>query len=84
MNAYGVYLVTGTRQYRGHDPGTVFEAVIDGPVAQRAIDRGDIRLLRTEIPDLTPGSYRLPAGWLKQAPQEAPTGASSIEGGGKK
>lgn len=63
MKEYGVYRVTGKRQYRGHDPGTVFEAFIDPPVEQRAVDRGDIRVLRRVTPDLTPGSFVLSDNW---------------------
>lgn len=84
MSQYGVYRVTGKRQYRGHAPGVVFEAVLDPAVEGRAISRGDIRLLRHVTPSLVPGSYRLPPDWLEPeaATTEAPTGASLIEGGG--
>jgi len=60
---HGVYLVTGRRQYRGHSPGTTFEALLDRAAEQRAIARGDIRLIRRVTPGLEPGSYTLPAGW---------------------
>lgn len=60
---YGVYLVTGKREYRGHEPGTRFEAAIEPAVEARAIGRGDIVLLRRVVPDLQPGSYRLPDNW---------------------
>lgn len=85
---YGVYEVTGKREYRGHKPGTVFEAALDAPAAQRAINRGDIRLLREFIPDLVEGSYRLPDPWppgqptVPPAATETPNGVSLIEGGG--
>jgi hypothetical protein len=61
---YGRYLVTGRRAYRGHESGEVFEAKIDPAVEQRAIARGDIRLIRRVIPSIHPGSYVFPAGWL--------------------
>lgn len=77
---YGVYEVTGSRQYRGHEPGTVFEAILERGAEQRAISRGDIRLIRHVQPGLEPGSYRLPPGWPVPATEdtEAPQGASSI------
>lgn len=83
---YGVYEVIGRRIYRGHTPGTRFEALIDPAAAQRAIDRGDIRLVRRVTPDLVAGSYRLPPGWLDTGatPTEAPTGASLIEKEGRR
>lgn len=76
---YGVYKVTGKRIYRGHNPGTTFEALIDPAVEQRAIERGDITLLRRETPDLRPGSFRLPPGWLRSGTHEAPAGASLMD-----
>lgn len=66
MRTYSVYLVTGKREYRGHTPGSEFEAVLDPGPEQRAIDRGDIRLVRRVEPDLEPGSFVLPDGWLPQ------------------
>lgn len=63
MNEYGVYKVTGKRQYRGHDPGSTFEASIDPAVEQRAVNRGDIQLLRRVTPDLAPGSFVLSDNW---------------------
>lgn len=80
---YGVYLVTGKRQYRGHDPGTRFEAAIDAAVEARAITRGDIQLLERVIPsidgrDLAFGSDWPPGREVPQATNEAPEGASLI------
>lgn len=81
---FGIYEVTGPRKYRGHDPGTTFEASLDPNVEQRAIQRRDIRLIRRVTPSLLPGSYRLPHDWPppeKAAPtstNEAPEGASLI------
>ena len=63
----GEYLVTGKRNYRGHAPGTKFEArLAPGPEA-RAIARGDIRLLRRIEPAVPAGSYTFPDGWLTDA-----------------
>jgi hypothetical protein len=58
------YRVTGKRQYRGHDPGTTFEANLDVGPEQRAIARGDIRIIRRVTPGIQPGSVRSPDGWL--------------------
>lgn len=78
--SHGVYRVVGRRRYRGHDRGTVFEAEIDPEAERRAIDRGDIVLLRRVVPELVPDSYRINPDWLRQEPQttEAPRGASLI------
>jgi len=54
------YLVTGRRQYRWHEPGTVFEANLDPDAERRAIERGSIRVLEVVEPSLRSGSYRLP------------------------
>ena len=82
---YGVYRVTGRRQYRGHEPGTTFEAILDRGAEHRAIARGDIELIRHVQPGLAPGSYRLPPDWLEPATanHEAPSGASLVSKGGK-
>ena len=74
---YGEYLVTGKRQYRGHDPGTTFEARLEPNAERRAIARGDIRLIREIHPTVPPG-HTFPAGWLAgQTPNtEAPARAS--------
>lgn len=60
---HGVYEVTGTFAYRGHKPGTRFEALLDQKAEQRAIARGDIRLVERVTPSIVPGSFRLPDGW---------------------
>jgi hypothetical protein len=80
VNLYGVYRVTGKRQYRGHEPGTVFEAILDPSAEQRALGRGDIQLIRRIQPSLAPGSYRLPPDWPVPVTDntEAPEGASRI------
>lgn len=64
---FGVWEVTGRRAYRGHLPGSTFEARIDVRVAERAIGRGDIRLLKPTQPGIRPGSYTFPRGWLEKA-----------------
>ena len=82
----GEYQVVGRREYRGHKPGTVFEARIDRNAAMRAVIRGDIRLLRLVEPVLQPGSWVLPDGWLPPptgvppVSTEAPEGASFVPG----
>lgn len=60
---HGVYLVTGNRAYRGHEPGTRFEASLQAGAEYRAINRRDIRLLSRFTPSLQPGSFQLPTGW---------------------
>lgn len=78
---HGRYIVNGPRQYRGHQPGTTFEAQLDPAIEHRAITRGDITLLDRVTPDLEPGSATLPDDWPPPAkPQqaEAPEGASLI------
>ena len=63
MTDLGQYRVTGTREYRGHKPGDVFEQNSPYGAEQRAIARGDIELLRRVEATLQPGSFRLPDGW---------------------
>lgn len=60
---HGQYLVTGSRPYRGHEPGDTFEAKLDRHAEARAIRRGSIRLLRVIEPGVRPGAFRLPDGW---------------------
>jgi len=74
VNTYGVYKVIGKREYRGHAPGSTFEARIDRPAEQRAIERGDIELVqRVEI--TVPAQRTFPQGWLPPMlePDTAPT-----------
>lgn len=61
---HGEYKVTGKRAYRGHQPGSTFEARLDPGPAHRAIQRGDIKLLRHIEPTVQPNSYEFPEGWL--------------------
>ena len=46
----GDYNVIGKREYRGHAPGVEFEARIEPGAERRAVDRGDIVLLRRVLP----------------------------------
>lgn len=82
MTGYGLYRVVGPRRYRDHDPGTLFEALIDPTVEHRVVGRGDIELICRTTPGLVPGSYRFAPGWLPDEPMqqsiEAPTGASLV------
>ena len=70
MTELGRYQVVGRRAYRGHLPGTEFEAVLDPNAEGRAIARGSIRLLERLVADLPPVSYRLPTGWPKTQGKE--------------
>jgi len=64
-----LYLVTGTRTvFGGQKPGQTFEALIEQGAEERAVARGDIRVLERGKPELRPGSFVLPAGW-KSTPQ---------------
>jgi hypothetical protein len=65
----GVYEVTGKREYRGHARGEVFEARIEPGAERRAVDRGDIVLLRRVIPTL-PDGFCLPDGWIASQREE--------------
>ena len=64
------YEVTGKREYRGHSPGSTFEARIPPGPESRAIARGDIVRIRTVEPSIQPGSFSLPEGWLTNAGKE--------------
>lgn len=77
---FGVYEVIGRRKYRGHDPGTVFEAHLDPTVEQRAIDRRAIRLIQRVTPSVVPEDFTPPANWPSDGPlpTEAPAGASRV------
>jgi hypothetical protein len=66
----GEYEVTGKREYRGHVTGDVFHANLSNGAAARAIARGDIVLIREVTPELQPGSFRLPDGWLHKQGKE--------------
>lgn len=60
---HGVYEVTGRREYRGHAHGDTFVARLDTHAAQRAIQRGDIRLVEMVDPSIDPKRLTLPEGW---------------------
>ena len=61
-----VYLVTRPNGYRGHPPGSTFEATLNPGAEARALRRGDITPIHTEPPTIQPGSYTLPDGWPNQ------------------
>jgi hypothetical protein len=65
-DTHGLYLVCGSRAYRGHQPGETFEANIERNAERRAVQRRDIRLLERITPTIQPGSFTLPHGWLTQ------------------
>ena len=80
---HGRYLVTGHREYRGHPPGSVFEARLDPQAEARAITRGAIRLIERVEPSLDGLTFRLPQDWPPHggpihAQTEAPQGASVV------
>lgn len=75
MRSFGLYRVTGKREYRGHKPGTKFEARLDRNAARRAVARGDIVLLREVVPELQLGSFTFPQGWLSSSQQSDHPGA---------
>lgn len=58
------YQVTGRLAFRGHKPGTRFEAKLDPRAEARALMRGNIRLIQQSKPSLKRGTFALPAGWL--------------------
>jgi hypothetical protein len=65
---FGLYRVTGRREYRGHKPGSEFEASLERGAERRAIARGDIELVAVVEPALQPGSFTFPRGWLTAEP----------------
>ena len=60
---HGRYRVTGSRAYRGHHPGSEFDAQIAPTVEARAVKRGDIILLERVIPTIVAENLALPQGW---------------------
>ena len=72
---FGVYEVTGSRNYRGHEPGTEFTAQLERNAQIRAVNRGDIRLLDWIVPALEAGSFTFPEGWLASRETVRPRGA---------
>lgn len=69
----GRYRVIGSREYRGHAPGSVFDAVLPASIEARAVRRGSVELVERVTPTLEQGSYELPSGWL-----DDPTTGSAI------
>jgi hypothetical protein len=61
-----VYRVVGSRTYREHRLGDVFEAVIRPDAEQRAIKLGIIEIVKSSTPSIRPGSYSVPDGWLNK------------------
>ena len=57
------YRVGARRSFRGHAPGTVFEAVLDPAHELRALVRGDIEVIERVTPSIRRGGYTLPVGW---------------------
>lgn len=72
-----LYEVLRHNGYRGHRRGATFSARLAAPAAQRAVDRGDIRVVESSTPSIQPGSYTLPAGWANQHEEEAPCPSAS-------
>ena len=59
----GEYEVVGHRRYRDHNPRDRFIATLEQGAETRALQRGDIALIRRITPQVPPG-YVLPDGWL--------------------
>lgn len=66
MKTGGRYKVVGPRSYRGHEPGSVFEAVLERQAEIRAINRGSIQLLARVDVGLKPENARLPVQLAKR------------------
>ncbi len=71
-----LYLVTGKRKYRWHDPGSTFEAKLDPEAERRAVERGSIKVLAVIQSDLADGSYELPKDWPHAVADEPSTRAA--------
>lgn len=59
---HGEYRVTGRREYRGHTPGSVFQALLEPGPERRAVARGDIALLRRMRPSVDASAVTIPDG----------------------
>jgi hypothetical protein len=70
-----VYRVVGSREYRGHKPGSVFHATLDPDAEQRAIKRRDIRLIGRITPEV-PSAHTFPKGWLPDSQAHTNRGAA--------
>lgn len=79
---HGVYVVCGKRPYRGHQPGVMFEAALDAGAEQRAVARGDIRLLERTTPTVQAGAFSLPEGWADPPDQESSTTTTEARASG--
>jgi hypothetical protein len=55
-----IYKVIGPTSYRGHPPGSTFEAKLEEKAEERAIRRHAIELLDEKPPSLRDGSWTLP------------------------
>ena len=58
-----LYLVTGRLPFRGYLPGETFEALIERDAEERAVARGNVRVLERGTPQIRPDSFVLPVGW---------------------
>jgi hypothetical protein len=65
-----LYQVLRHNGYRGHRRGTEFTARLGRASEQRALVRGDIRILTPNTPAIQPGSYTLPASWARNPAEE--------------
>lgn len=75
-----VYLVTGRRAYREHNPGETFEANLEEDVVERAVRHGTIRVLDPSPVAIKPGSWRPPRHWETRRATDAPNRGVSFEG----
>lgn len=64
------YQVIGGRSYYDHKPGELFQEREGRAVDVRAVARGAIRFVRVVTPEIQPGSYSLPEGWLSKQGKE--------------
>jgi hypothetical protein len=68
---HGEYRVSGRRTYRGHTPGSTFEAALPPTVEARALARRDIQLIRRIVPTIEADCLQLPSGWGDEPATEA-------------
>lgn len=59
-----VYKVTGRLPYRDHKPGVTFEAMLEPDEEIRALERGNVIIVKVSRPGLVDGSWTLPDGWV--------------------
>ena len=60
----------GDKPYFDHQPGELFQEREGRGVDRRAVARGAIRFVRVVTPEIQPGSYSLPEGWLSTQGKE--------------